>query len=76
MKVSELAGWYGVTAILVAYTLVSFEVLETDTLLYQLLNLTGALGIIITSLTKKDTQPVVLNVVWACVALIAITRML
>lgn len=74
-KVLELVGWYGVMSILVAYSLASFKVVEVGSLMYQLLNLTGALGIVITSLSKKDKQPAVLNVVWASIALVAIIRM-
>lgn len=72
----EIAGWYGVTAVFSAYALVSYEIIEPRDLLYQLLNLTGAAGIIINSLNKKDYQPVALNVVWFFVALSAIVTML
>lgn len=72
--IKNLAGWYGVMAILLAYTLLSFKALTPDSLPYQLLNLTGALGIMYEAYYKKDTQPVVLNVVWAVVALVAIFR--
>ena len=72
--IKNLAGWYGVMAILLAYTLLSFKALNSDSLPYQLLNLTGALGIMYEAYYKKDTQPVVLNIVWAVVALVAIFR--
>lgn len=69
-------GWYGVVAILSAYVLVSFGVITAKGYIYQLLNLTGAIGIIFISATKKDKQPVVLNIVWAIVALVAIIQLL
>lgn len=72
--IKNLAGWYGVMAILLAYTLLSFKALTADSLPYQLLNLTGAIGIMYEAHAKKDTQPVVLNIVWAIVALTAIFR--
>ncbi len=68
----NIIGWYGVLAILVAYTLLSFKLIGSNTLIYQLLNLTGAAGLIIEAASKKDTQPVVLNIVWAAVAVVAI----
>jgi ADP-dependent phosphofructokinase/glucokinase len=68
----ETVGWLGVAAIVGAYSLVSFEVLEPSRLSFQLLNLGGAIGIIISSLSKKDYQPVVLNVIWLTVAATAI----
>ena len=72
----EVFGWYGAAAILSAYALVSFGALQTDNILFQLLNLTGALGIVIVSLTKQAYQPAVLNVVWAVIALIALVSIL
>lgn len=72
----ELLGWYGVTAVFSAYALVSYEVVDPRDLTYQLLNLTGATGIIVNSFNKKDYQPVALNVVWLLVALSAIVTML
>lgn len=71
----ELAGWYGTAAILLAYILVSFDVLDADGVIFQILNLTGALGVIAIAAHKKVTQSVVLNIFWACVAIIALFRL-
>ena len=73
---AEIAGWYGALAILAAYTLVSFNMVASDGLAFQLLNLTGALGVLVISLYKKVGQSVVLNIFWAGVALIAILAIL
>ena len=72
LKLVELAGWYGAAAILLAYALNSFNVLNSDDLAYQLLNLTGAMGIVAISYAKGVKQPAALNAVWAIIALIAI----
>lgn len=69
---AEIAGWYGAIAILTGYTLVSFEIISSDTLVFQLLNLTGALGIIAIAAYKRVAQSIVLNIVWSAVAIIAI----
>ncbi len=71
-KLIEIFGWYGTCAIVLAYALVSFSVINADSLVYQLLNLTGALGIVAVSFHKKNYQPGVLNIIWFVVALIAI----
>jgi hypothetical protein len=42
----EIFGWYGTVAIVTAYALVSFGLLSATTLLYLVLNATGALGIV------------------------------
>lgn len=73
---SEAIGWYGAVAILLAYALLSFGVLPSVSLEYQLLNLTGALGIILISMKKNNYQPAALNAVWALVALMSILSLL
>lgn len=73
-KIIELFGWYGTVAILGAYALLSFGVIEAGSPTYQLLNLTGALSIIVVSIPKKNYQPAVLNFVWAVIAIIALIK--
>ena len=73
-RLREAFGWYGVAVILLAYALVSFDAIEVDSLAYQVMNLTGAFGIVAVSLVKRVFQSVVLNLVWAAIAAIAIIR--
>lgn len=75
-KAIPYIGWYGVLAILLAYMLVSFNVVVAKSYTYQLLNLTGAIGIVTVALSKKDNQPAVLNIVWAIIAAIVIVQLL
>ncbi len=70
----QLLGWYGVTAILSAYILTSFNVLMAQDWQFQLLNATGALSMVIQGSQRKDWQPVVLNVIWATIAIIGLIR--
>lgn len=72
----ELLGWYGAGAILAAYALVSFSVLPSTSMWYQILNASGAFGIVVVSFSKKTYQPGVLNVVWLLIALIALAQVL
>lgn len=74
--ISEIIGWYGTIAIVLAYALVSFGVLSSNGLFYQILNGTGALGILIISLKRKAYQPGVLNIIWAVIAIVAIINIL
>jgi hypothetical protein len=46
----------------------------SDGVIYQLLNLTGALGIILISALKGVKQSVTLNVFWALIALVALVN--
>lgn len=74
-KLAELAGWYGTAAIVAAYALVSFEIISAAESLYQVLNLTGAIGIIIIAAVKGVMQSVVLNIFWAAIAIAALVRL-
>lgn len=71
----EIYGWYGAAAIVVAYALVSFDMVSPTSLLFQLLNASGAIGIVLVSFYKRAYQPGVLNAVWAFIALVALLRM-
>lgn len=75
-KLIEMIGWYGVVAILLAYALVSFGCISSKGYVYQLLNLTGALGVLVISIIKKAHQPAVLNFAWAVIAFIAIISLI
>lgn len=74
--VDEVIGWIGMSIILLAYVLISFGVLFPSSLLYQILNVIGSIGILYISFKKKAYQPAVLNVIWVIVALIAIIAMI
>ena len=75
-KITEALGWYGVIAVVGAYALLSLDIVSSNSLLFQGLNLTGAIGIVIDALEDKNTQPAVLNIIWAIIALIAIVKIL
>jgi hypothetical protein len=75
-QLKEILGWYGMTAIVLAYSLISFSLISSNSFYYQFLNLTGSLGIILVALGKKDYQPVVLNIIWMIIAVIAIVRLI
>lgn len=71
----EIYGWYGAAAIVVAYALVSFNVVDPSSVVFQSLNATGALGIVLVSLYKSAYQPAALNAVWTFIALVTLVRM-
>lgn len=64
--------WYGVLAILLAYFLLSFSIIDSNNIWYQILNGTGALGIVLAAYQKKDYQSMVLNVIWTSIATVTI----
>ncbi len=70
----EALGWYGAAAIVAAYALSSFGWLHPADAAYQMLNITGAFGIIIVSLKKRAYQPALLNAAWLTIAVIAVLK--
>lgn len=66
-----IIGWYGAIVILLAYIFISFNIISPDSTPYQLMNITGALGLVYYSALKKDFPTSVLNIFWAFVALVA-----
>ncbi len=72
---NEIIGWCGTLAILLAYFLVSFEVIKAAGLAYQLLNVFGACAIAYISFLKRVYQSVVLNLVWIMIAVVVIVKL-
>jgi hypothetical protein len=50
-------------------------VLGAKSVAYQLLNLSGAIGIMVVSWKMRAMQPAVLNLVWTVIAMPALVRM-
>lgn len=73
-KIIKTFGWYGTLAILLAYVLVSFSIINVADIWYQILNVTGAIGLIAISRHQKDYPSEVLNIIWAIIAIIAILK--
>jgi hypothetical protein len=72
LNLSEVVGWYGMLAIIGAYGLVSFEAVGADSIIYQGLNFSGALGLLWIAFRKNVTQLVVLNTFWALIAVLSL----
>ena len=73
-KIDEAIGWYGTAAIVVAYFLVSFGFISGESISFQILNVSGALGVLWISFVKKVWQTVTLESVWAVIGLVALVR--
>ena len=69
---SEVLGWIGIILVLLGYGLVVFAVISGDSLLFMGLNLLGAIGIAIDAWEDKNIQPVVLNIIWAVIAVVGV----
>jgi hypothetical protein len=72
----EIAGWYGSVALVGAYGLSSFGAIADTGALYQLLNLTGALGVAAVCWHKRTWQAFWLEAIWALIAVVSLVRVL
>ena len=70
----EIVGWVGTFSILLAYLLVSTKKLPADDKKYQILNLIGAIGIIVNSGVHGAIPSVGLNVVWLLIAMYGLVK--
>lgn len=70
----EIIGWAGAGMILVAYLLLSAGRLAAQSVLYQGLNLVGAIAFVINSGWNGAIPSASLNVVWAGIAVFALVR--
>jgi len=72
----ELLGWYGVSAVIGSYFLISFLIIHPNTILYQILNASGALCLASASFNKRAYQPTASNTIWATIAIIALIQIM
>lgn len=68
----DILGWVGSVEVVAAYGLNSYQKIKSDSLTFQLLNLTGSAFLIAASLYKEAYPFTFINSVWAIIALAAI----
>lgn len=68
-------GWSGTALLLVAYYLVSTRRIEGDSVVYQVLNILGALMLISNSAYFGAYPSVGVNVAWIGIALLTLARL-
>ncbi len=71
----EIAGFAGMILILGAYALLSLRKIKPTSRTYQVMNLIGSLFLILYSINLFAWASVVLNVIWAIIAVFALSRM-
>lgn len=70
----QIIGWIGMILILVAYFLISFDIVTVHNIWFQLLNIIGSFGLVLVAFGRRDWQPMVLNIIWIFIAIIAMIR--
>jgi hypothetical protein len=71
-----IISWLGVVFYIMAYLLLSTGRLKPGSPLFHLLNILGAIGLIIDSAYHKDSPNLAVNVVWLLIGLFAISKSL
>lgn len=75
MKLHHITGWYGSVAIVTGYFLSSFGVLDSESTVYQLINLTGAAGLFYLGFHKHIKESMFLNGFWVVIAIVSLVRL-
>ena len=73
-KYFELIGWIGFILIVSAYLFITIKFLVATATAYHLMNLTGALCMVINAWHKSAKPLFWLNVVWSLVAMIGLMQ--
>ncbi len=71
---TEIAGWVGTGFVVLAYILVSTKRVNGGSRAYQLLNLFGAIGVGANVLYQHAIPSLVLQVIWAGIAVFSLMR--
>ena len=72
--VIEILGWLGSVLVILAYALNIKKKLDSDSLLYYFLNITGSSLLIINTLYHHAIPSMMVNVVWVLIAVVAIFK--
>ena len=76
LLIGDIAGWVGAAGLLGAYLLVSFGIVDAQSMTYQLMNIVGAVGMLILALARKATPSAFVNIVWSIISIVAIIGIL
>ena len=72
----EWIGWLGFILIVSAYLLITIKFLDSNSAAYHLLNLIGAVCMVINAKHKAARPLLWLNVVWALVAIVGLLQLI
>ena len=70
----DIIGWVGSVEVILAYGLNSYQKIKSDSLIFQLLNLTGGLFLIVNTVYYGAFPSTFINVIWVMIAIPAIIK--
>lgn len=68
MLIITIYGWIGTALILISYLLITTKQLSPTSAIYQIINLVGAVGIILDSIMNGAWPSAVFFLIWGCMA--------
>lgn len=71
-SIMEILGWLGAFFYILAYLLLTVGILKSEGFIYHLLNVLGAVGLIINAIHFNDKPNVVVNLVWLIIGVLAL----
>jgi hypothetical protein len=74
LSLIDIIGWVGALEVIAAYLLVSLHKVTGKSVVFQLLNLTGALLLIVNTMYLKAYPSAFVNVIWTGIALYSIIK--
>mgnify|MGYP001357014038 CR=1 FL=1 len=72
----DILGWIGSIEVILAYGLNSYQKINSDSLTFQILNLTGAAFLIANTVYYGAFPSALINVIWVLIAIPAIFKIL
>jgi hypothetical protein len=72
ITIAEIGGWIGSILYVIAYLLLALKKLDANNPLYHLLNILGAVGLIINAFHWGDLPSVAVNIVWMIIGSFAL----
>ena len=70
----DILGWIGSVEVILAYGLNSYQKLASDSNVFQTLNLTGAIFLIVNTVYYGAYPSTFINIVWVVIAAVALIR--
>jgi hypothetical protein len=70
----DILGWVGSVEVILAYGLNSYQKMKSDSMLFQVLNLTGAAFLIVNTIYYGAYPSTFINIVWVVIAVVALIR--
>lgn len=72
----DIIGWVGSIEVIAAYGLNSYQRIRSDSFIFQFLNLTGAIFLIVNTIYYGAYPSTFINIIWVVIAVPALFKIL